>query len=146
MLYRLEGAAGKSEERHAGYAFRGWAEAEGLIIKLKRIKEASASNYPAANCGNGCRRAVLPNGDRESDPPNSLSVLAKALLLNRGSPNFMHCPIASNSNLAANLYHLVVRQFEDVCDANKIRAIATEDLASCQRGMPLRPWRGMIVS
>jgi hypothetical protein len=33
-LYRLEGAAGESEERHAGDAFRGWAEAEGLIIKL----------------------------------------------------------------------------------------------------------------
>ena len=34
VLYRLEGAAGETEERHAGYAFRGWAEAEGLIIKL----------------------------------------------------------------------------------------------------------------
>ena len=34
VLYRLEGAAGESEERHAGYAFRGWAEAEGLIVKL----------------------------------------------------------------------------------------------------------------
>ena len=34
VLYRLEGAAGESEERHAAYAFRGWAEAEGLIIKL----------------------------------------------------------------------------------------------------------------
>ena len=32
VFYRLEGAAGKS--RRAGYAFRGWAEAEGLIIKL----------------------------------------------------------------------------------------------------------------
>ena len=31
---RLEGAAGETEERDAGYAFRGWAEAEGLIIKL----------------------------------------------------------------------------------------------------------------
>ena len=26
VLYSLEGAAGKSEERHAGDAFRGWAE------------------------------------------------------------------------------------------------------------------------
>ena len=34
VLYRLEGAAGETEERHAGYAFRGWAEAENLIIKL----------------------------------------------------------------------------------------------------------------
>ena len=34
QLYRLEGAAGKSEERHAAFAFRGWAEAEGLIFKL----------------------------------------------------------------------------------------------------------------
>ena len=34
VLYRLEGAAGETEERHAGYAFRGWAEAEGLILKL----------------------------------------------------------------------------------------------------------------
>ena len=33
-LYRLEGAAGETEERHAGYAFRGWAEAENLIINL----------------------------------------------------------------------------------------------------------------
>ena len=30
VLYRLEGAAGEEEERHAGYAVRGWAEAEGL--------------------------------------------------------------------------------------------------------------------
>jgi hypothetical protein len=34
VLYRLEGAAGEADERHAGDAFRGWAEAEGLIIKL----------------------------------------------------------------------------------------------------------------
>ena len=34
VLHRLEGAAGEKEERDAGYAFRGWAEAEGLIIKL----------------------------------------------------------------------------------------------------------------
>ena len=34
VLHRLEGAAGETEERDAGYAFRGWAEAEGLIIKL----------------------------------------------------------------------------------------------------------------
>jgi hypothetical protein len=34
VLYRLEGAAGELDERHAGYAFRSWAEAEGLIIKL----------------------------------------------------------------------------------------------------------------
>ena len=34
VLYRLEGAAGEEEERHAGYAFRGWAEGENIIIKL----------------------------------------------------------------------------------------------------------------
>ena len=34
VLHRLEGAAGETEERDAGYAFGGWAEAEGLIIKL----------------------------------------------------------------------------------------------------------------
>jgi len=34
VLYRLQGAAGEAEERHAGCAFRGWAEAEGIIIKL----------------------------------------------------------------------------------------------------------------
>ena len=32
--YRLQGAAGEEEERQAGYAFRGWAEGESLIIKL----------------------------------------------------------------------------------------------------------------
>jgi len=34
VLYRLEGAVGEVDERHAGYAFRSWAEAEGVIIKL----------------------------------------------------------------------------------------------------------------
>jgi hypothetical protein len=34
VLYRLEGAVGEEDERHAGNAFRGWVEAEGLIIKL----------------------------------------------------------------------------------------------------------------
>jgi hypothetical protein len=34
VLCRLEGAAGEAEERRTGYAFRGWAEAEDLIIKL----------------------------------------------------------------------------------------------------------------
>jgi hypothetical protein len=34
VLHRLEGAAGETEECHAGYAFRGWAEAENLIINL----------------------------------------------------------------------------------------------------------------
>jgi len=34
VLYGLEGAVGEAEERHAGYAFRGWAEAENLIVKL----------------------------------------------------------------------------------------------------------------
>jgi hypothetical protein len=34
VLFRLEGAAGEADERHAGYAFRSWAEAEGLIVKL----------------------------------------------------------------------------------------------------------------
>ena len=32
VLYRIEGAAGEADERHAGDTFRGWAEAEGLII------------------------------------------------------------------------------------------------------------------
>ena len=34
VLHRLEGAAGEAEERGAGDAFRGWAEAENLISKL----------------------------------------------------------------------------------------------------------------
>jgi predicted NBD/HSP70 family sugar kinase len=34
VLYRLEGAAGEAEERDAGKAFLGWAEAEHLIVKL----------------------------------------------------------------------------------------------------------------
>ena len=34
VLHRLEGAAGEAEERGAGDAFRDWAEAEDLIIKL----------------------------------------------------------------------------------------------------------------
>ena len=34
VLYRLEGAAGEADERHAGNAFRGWAEAEHLIVKF----------------------------------------------------------------------------------------------------------------
>ena len=34
VLYRLEGAAGETEERDAGKAFLGWAEAEHLIVKL----------------------------------------------------------------------------------------------------------------
>jgi hypothetical protein len=34
VLFRLEGAAGEEEERYAGYAFRGWAEAEGLIMGI----------------------------------------------------------------------------------------------------------------
>ena len=38
VLYRLEGAAGEADERHAGNAFRGWAEAEDLIAN-RRIKE-----------------------------------------------------------------------------------------------------------
>jgi hypothetical protein len=33
VLYR-QGAVGEVDERHAGYAFRGWAEAENLIVKL----------------------------------------------------------------------------------------------------------------
>jgi len=36
VLYRLEGAAGEAEEHHAGYAFRAWAEAEGLVVKLDK--------------------------------------------------------------------------------------------------------------
>ena len=34
VFYRLEGAAGEEQERHAGYAFRGRAETEGSILKL----------------------------------------------------------------------------------------------------------------
>jgi hypothetical protein len=34
VLHRPEGAAGEAEERDAGYAFRGWAEAEHLIVKF----------------------------------------------------------------------------------------------------------------
>ena len=34
VLHRLEGAAGEAEERDAGNAFRGWAEAEHLIVKF----------------------------------------------------------------------------------------------------------------
>jgi hypothetical protein len=34
VLYRLEGAAGETQERDAGKAFLGWAEAEHLIVKL----------------------------------------------------------------------------------------------------------------
>ena len=33
VLRRLEGAIGEAEERDAGYAFRGWAEVERLIVK-----------------------------------------------------------------------------------------------------------------
>ena len=33
VFYRLEGASDE-EERRAGDVFRGWAEAEGLIVKL----------------------------------------------------------------------------------------------------------------
>ena len=32
VLFRLEGAVGEAEERDAGYAFLGWAEAERLIV------------------------------------------------------------------------------------------------------------------
>ena len=34
VLHRLEGAAGEAEERAAGDAFRDWAEAEHVIVKL----------------------------------------------------------------------------------------------------------------
>ena len=34
VLHRLEGAAGEAKERAAGDAFRGWAEAEQLIVKF----------------------------------------------------------------------------------------------------------------
>ena len=33
VLHRLEGAFDEVDERDAGYAFRGWAEAERLIVK-----------------------------------------------------------------------------------------------------------------
>jgi hypothetical protein len=42
VLYRLEGAVGEAEERDAGYAFLGWAEAERLIVK---------SNQRTSNAG-----------------------------------------------------------------------------------------------
>jgi hypothetical protein len=34
VLHRLEGAVGEPEERDAGYAFRGWAEAERLLLRF----------------------------------------------------------------------------------------------------------------
>ena len=34
VLYRLEGAVGEADERDAGKAFLGWAEAEHLIAKF----------------------------------------------------------------------------------------------------------------
>ena len=33
VLHRLERAIGEAEERDAGYAFRGWAQVERLIVK-----------------------------------------------------------------------------------------------------------------
>jgi len=36
VLHRLEGAAGEVEEREAGYAFRGWAEIERIVLKPDR--------------------------------------------------------------------------------------------------------------
>jgi hypothetical protein len=33
VLHRLEGTVGEAQERDAGYAFRGWAEVERLIVK-----------------------------------------------------------------------------------------------------------------
>jgi hypothetical protein len=47
-----------------------------------------------------------------SMPPSSPPVLEKALCL--------HCPIASNSNLATYLDHLVMRQFENICNTNGV--------------------------
>ena len=48
----------------------------------------------------------------------------------------MHCPIASNSNLAANLHHLVVRQFEDIGDANRISSHRSKDSFLPTRNAP----------
>jgi hypothetical protein len=39
VLHRLEGAAGEAAERDAGRAFRGWAEAERLIVNERRSNE-----------------------------------------------------------------------------------------------------------
>ena len=39
----------------------------------------------------------------------------------------MHCPMASNSNLATYLDHLVVGQFQDICDANGIPSHRSKD-------------------
>jgi hypothetical protein len=39
----------------------------------------------------------------------------------------MRCAIASDSNLSTNLYHLVVRQFEDIGDANRIPSHRSKD-------------------
>jgi hypothetical protein len=33
LLHRLEGAAGETAERDAGYSFRAWADAQRLIVK-----------------------------------------------------------------------------------------------------------------
>jgi hypothetical protein len=39
VLHRLEGAVGEAEERDVGYAFRGLAEAERLIVNERRSNE-----------------------------------------------------------------------------------------------------------
>jgi hypothetical protein len=46
VLYRLERAVGEADERHAGYAFRGWAEAETSSLNLanKRGRPAQLSS------------------------------------------------------------------------------------------------------
>ena len=48
----------------------------------------------------------------------------------------MHCSIESNSNLATNLHHLVVRQFEDICDANGIPSHRSKDSFLPTRNTP----------
>ena len=58
VRHRVEGAAGEAEERHAGHAFRGWAEAEGLIIKLSIIGGAML-HRPRSQWASGRIRLLL---------------------------------------------------------------------------------------
>lgn len=42
VLQRLEGAIGEAQERDAGYALRGWSEAERLVIDSAKREGKSA--------------------------------------------------------------------------------------------------------
>ena len=105
--------------------------------QTRRIKEASASNYPPRT-RKQLSAAVSPTVIG-SNPPNCSPVLAKALLLNRGSFNLCIGPIASYSNLATNLHHLVVRQFEDIGTWRRRVALACHSAAPCPCGRHSNP-------